>query len=144
MTLNATSYKCTAEELDEFKIIARKMIAFREWLPQLPFLLPVEGLSGTLEHVSQTNNYQFSWSVCFHVDFVAELMFRGFLTMCEKIDAEHYVLFPKLHFQRCVVFLNKLHIAKRLKKKAKKFRLSTNTVFEDVCKAIVKQHGPNW
>lgn len=97
-----------------------------------------------MERLARENPYQFSWSVSFDIDFVAELMFYGYLTMCEKIDKDSYVLFPKLHHKRCVLFLENLHISKSRRKACKKFCFSANLAFDEVCAGIIKQHGENW
>ena len=93
---------------------------------------------------AQRNPYEFSWSVCFDVDFVAQLMYNGYLTMCEKVSVDNFILFPKLHHQRCVLFLPNLHIERRKRQLAKRFKISINKAFATVCDEIVKQHGQNW
>lgn len=93
---------------------------------------------------AELNPYEFSWSVCFDVDFVAQLMYAGYLTMCEKIDPRRFILFPKLHHKRCVLFLKNLHIERRKKQLAKRFTISINKAFAKVCAGIIEQHGENW
>ena len=93
---------------------------------------------------AERNACEFSWSVCFDVDFVAQLMYNGYLTMCEMVSMDSFILIPKLHHQRCVLFLTGLYIERRKKRLVKRVKISTNKAFAKVCDEIIKQHGQNW
>ena len=87
---------------------------------------------------------EFCWSTCFKSEFVASLMYEGFLPMAVK-EGNIEVLFPKLHVNRCLVPFSELPRPHRsTMKKAKRFQFKVNTHFTDVAKGIVRQHGENW
>jgi len=81
---------------------------------------------------------EFCYARIYHYRLVAALMMEGFL----PIAAEGVIL-PKLHHKRCVVSLpGGLHVSKSIRKKSKKFRLTTNQSFDRVVEGCRRQHGP--
>lgn len=94
--------------------------------------------------MARQHSKDFTWALSFEPDFVAELMSLGFLTMCESLPDDMYLLMPKLHSRRCVLRMSDLHVGKSTRKKAKKFHISMDAAFADVCARIVQQHGENW
>ena len=51
---------------------------------------------------------EFTWTLCFRPSFVAALSYEGFLSICSDQGGSAqpglYVLLPKMHVQRCVVY----------------------------------------
>ena len=44
------------------------------------------------------------------IDFIAALMYEGFLPMANRVAGPHkYCLLPKLHHKRCLITLNGTH-----------------------------------
>jgi hypothetical protein len=54
------------------------------------------------------------------------------LALHSQVAAALYVLLPKLHEKRCVLYFDKLHEPKQAKKKTKHYRLSSNRAFHEV------------
>mmetsp|Transcript_17610 Transcript_17610/g.32382 ORF Transcript_17610/g.32382 Transcript_17610/m.32382 type:complete len:339 (-) Transcript_17610:427-1443(-) len=115
------------------------------WLGNIPFISScTEDLSSLTLQLATTNPQDFHWAVSFEPDFIAELMLNGFLTMCEKIRNNEFILLPKLHVERCLLDLSTFQVKRSTRKKAKGFKMSLNKSFCQVCQEIVKQHGRNW
>ncbi|CAK9095393.1 Leucyl/phenylalanyl-tRNA--protein transferase (L/F-transferase) (Leucyltransferase) (Phenyalanyltransferase) [Durusdinium trenchii] len=114
------------------------------WLFRIPFINQHEDVAKVAQQVAELNPGEFNWAVSLDPEFIAELMFHGFITMCERLDSETVVLLPKLHTSRSVLVLKDFHISKSTRKKAKQFHLSLDQAFDRVCQGIVAQHGPSW
>jgi Leu/Phe-tRNA-protein transferase len=81
---------------------------------------------------------EFCYTRTCHYRLVAQLMVEGFLPI-----ATEGIILPKLHHERCVIFLPQdLHISKSVRKKAKKYTFTINREFERVVQACRQQHGP--
>eukprot|EP00939_MAST-03C_sp_MAST-3C-sp1_P003727 g3727.t1 len=56
-----------------------------------------------------------------------------------------YIMLPKLHQSRCVIFpIATFHVQKTARKRSKGFELSVDQDFEGVVKGCRAQHGMNW
>jgi Leu/Phe-tRNA-protein transferase len=83
---------------------------------------------------------EFCQTHIFHHKLIIHLMAEGYLPMANKS-----VLLPKLHVQRCVMWLpNQLHISKSTRKKSSKFTITLNTAFRDVVNGCHEQHSNCW
>jgi len=87
----------------------------------------------------------------FDVGFVARLMEAGFLVMSadlnydEKEKAEpFFILLPKLHLVRSVLFFPELHIKKSIRHFLPEFELKVNTDFDLILEKCIKIHGDDW
>eukprot|EP01066_Platyproteum_vivax_P011750 Platyproteum_vivax@DN5329_c0_g1_i1.p1 len=123
----------------------------------VPMLVPYRSVSRLLEaFVVDRWMHDFCWSPCFHPQWVADLMYFGFLPMCEKTQKrltekngkrkfkDLFVLMPKLHLHRCVLKMKDLHIGRSTKKRAKSFTITINKNFDGVVEGCHRQHGSNW
>jgi Leu/Phe-tRNA-protein transferase len=82
----------------------------------------------------------FCYTQHFHHKLITQLMAEGFL----PIATEGYLL-PKLHIHRCCITLPRgLVIHKSVRKKARRFELTTNQAFEDVIAGCKNQHTHCW
>lgn len=80
---------------------------------------------------------EFCYTRTYHCRLMAQLMVEGFLPI-----ASEGVILPKLHNERCVIFLpHDLHISKSARKKARKFAFTVNREFDRVVEACRQQHG---
>jgi len=93
----------------------------------------------------------------FNEDFVSRLMKAGFLVMStelkdEESDTENeiealepfYILLPKLHLVRSVLFFPDLHIKKSIRHFISKYELRVNTDFDFILDKCVQIHGQDW
>jgi Leu/Phe-tRNA-protein transferase len=93
----------------------------------------------------------------FNEDFINRLMKAGFLVMSTELrdedsDTENegeaaepfYILLPKLHLVRSVLFFSDLHIKKSIRPFISKFELRINTDFEFILDKCVQIHGSDW
>jgi Leu/Phe-tRNA-protein transferase len=86
--------------------------------------------------------------------FIADLMAAGFLVMSTEIEAElsgeeeeeepHYLLLPKLHLVRSVLFFEELHIKRSLKPLLSRYELKVDRDFELIMNRCVETHGDDW
>ncbi len=83
--------------------------------------------------------------------FIARLMKAGFLVMSSKIvdpeaenDAEYFILLPKLHLVRSVLFFDRLHIKKSIKRHLSRFELRPDADFDYILDRCIQVHGDDW
>ena len=89
--------------------------------------------------------------------FINRLMEAGFLVMSvelkdddsntenESEDAEpFYILLPKLHLVRSVLFFPDLHIKKSIRRFLSQYELRVNTDFDFILDKCVQIHGSDW
>jgi Leu/Phe-tRNA-protein transferase len=87
---------------------------------------------------------------CFALDFspvfIARLMRAGFLVMstCFADDPSCYLLLPKLHLVRSVLFFPDLHIKKSIKRFLSRYELRVDTDFDDIVDRCAAVHGQDW
>jgi len=91
----------------------------------------------------------------FEPDFVSRLMEAGFLVMstefkdeAKKNEAEapppFYVLLPKLHLVRSVLFFPELHIKRSVHRFLPRYELRVDTDFDLILDKCVQIHGAEW
>jgi Leu/Phe-tRNA-protein transferase len=92
----------------------------------------------------------YAWSLCFDAPFVSRLCLEGILPICCELELGNgvspglYILLPKLHVQRCVLLPGKLHISKKVRKRAARYRLTVCQAFDEVLQQCIHQHGVAW
>jgi Leu/Phe-tRNA-protein transferase len=92
---------------------------------------------------------EFCISPDFEPAFIARLMKAGFLVMSTRLtdpeeDDEQFILLPKLHLARSVLFLDNLHIKKSIKRHLEKYQLYYNTDFDCIIDRCIETHGDDW
>jgi len=88
----------------------------------------------------------------FEPEFIARLMEAGFLVMSAIIETEdgepHYLMLPKLHLLRSVLFFDNLHIKKSIRgfldSKKYDWELRTDSDFETIIDRCLEKHGDDW
>ena len=81
--------------------------------------------------------------MCLHIIITLQC-YEGFLPMCTEVAPSLFVLLPKLHEQRCVLFFDNLHQPKQAKKRSKHYKLTSNKAFGAVMQGCIDQHGEAW
>jgi Leu/Phe-tRNA-protein transferase len=94
---------------------------------------------------------EFCVSLDFDSDFIARLMEAGFLVMSSRIEDEeipasqkHFILLPKLHLTRSVLFFDNLHVKKSIKRHLSRFELRFDTDFDIILDHCLETHGDDW
>ena len=106
---------------------------------------------------------EFCIALNFKADFVARLMKAGFLVMSLKLSASdeaaapeeadsseaaapdgYFVLLPKLHLIRSVLFFDKLHIKNSIKRYLCRFELCFDADFDYIVDRCITVHGDEW
>ena len=88
----------------------------------------------------------FCWSLTFTAPFFARLCAEGFLPICCELGGGSglYVLLPKLHQQRCILRFDAVHVPRKTRRRAKRYRLSVGSAFDEVIDGCIEQHGESW
>jgi len=111
-----------------------------------------------VDELLETNyDEEFCLAGDFSGDFLGRLMEAGFLVMSaelpgklpeegenDEIPEQVYILLPKLHLTRSVLFFHELHIKKRIRPFLSKYELRINTDFELILDKCVEIHGSDW
>ena len=91
---------------------------------------------------------EFCVSLNFDSDFIARLMEAGFLVMsCVTADDEgepFFLLLPKLHLVRSVLFFDKLHVKKSIKRHLGRYELRADADFDRIVDRCLEIHGQAW
>jgi Leu/Phe-tRNA-protein transferase len=88
-------------------------------------------------------------ALSFAPDFVAELVYYGFLPMAERTrlaggEPPTVIMLPKLHRKRCVLQWPDLHVGRTVLRAGRRYRLSVDCEFEAVIAGCHAQHGESW
>jgi Leu/Phe-tRNA-protein transferase len=115
---------------------------------EMPLISPGDDLDLVKRRIMAEGQDDFAWSLHFKPPFLAELFYAGFLPICTELcpppDAV-WVLLPKFHRERAVLKLpDNLHIGKKIRKQAKKYRFSVGQDFDAVVAGCIEQHGETW
>ena len=94
-------------------------------------------------------NEEFCIAAVFNEKFVGRLMEAGFLVMSAKlVDDEReepiYILLPKLHLVRSVLFFPELRVKKSIRPFLSRYELRVDTDFDLVLDKCVQTHGDAW
>jgi Leu/Phe-tRNA-protein transferase len=106
---------------------------------------------------------EFVVSDSFDPRFLASLMYSGFLVMSVKFDADDgedtedtkackdekedkdfYILLPKHHIKRSVLFFENLHTGKTIKKHLSGYELRAGADYDTIVKKCIQIHGDDW
>ena len=120
------------------------------WLAQIPLLTPKMCENGSLPavtaHIAKHWPSDFCWSSCFEPSFLAALMYEGYLpTAHGPVEGPiEYILLPKLHQERCIVFFEDLRVSRSVRSNSREYELSVDTAFDEVVEKCLAQHGESW
>jgi Leu/Phe-tRNA-protein transferase len=111
-------------------------------------ILPGDNPHRVVDAMLETEyNQEFCISVDFSVDFIAGLMEAGFLAMSARIELAEgpfYILLPKLHLTRSVLFFDQLHIKKSIKRYLTRYELYHDIDFDLIIERCLEIHGDDW
>jgi Leu/Phe-tRNA-protein transferase len=118
------------------------------------FISPKDNLDRVVDALLDTNYAEeFCLALDFDPLFVASLMAAGFLVMSADMHAEEpnnedkqgdFLLLPKLHLIRSVLFFPDLHIKRSLKPLLSRYELRVDTDFEVILNRCIAIHGDDW
>ena len=82
----------------------------------------------------------------FDPEFTARLMEAGFLVMSVNIgeDEPDYIMLPKLHLERSVLFFEKLRVKKSIRRFLTRYELRADVEFDRIVDRCVEKHGEEW
>ena len=95
-------------------------------------------------------NEEFCIAVIFNVKFISRLMEAGFLVMSTELNDDDgqeepfYILLPKLHLVRSVLFYPELHIKKSIRPFLSRYELGVDMDFDLILDKCVQIHGDAW
>lgn len=89
---------------------------------------------------------EFCVSPSFNTEFGAQLVLAGFLLMSFRlaIPESRYILLPKLHKHRSILFFDKLHESRSAKRLLPLYELRTDLNHEEIIDTCIKIHGDDW
>jgi Leu/Phe-tRNA-protein transferase len=111
---------------------------------------PQDDLAWIVNAILETGyDEEFCVSPNFEPAFIARLMKAGFLVMSARLtdpegENEQFILLPKLHQIRSVLFFDNLHVKKTIKRHLEKYKLCYNTDFDHIIDRCIKTHGDDW
>jgi Leu/Phe-tRNA-protein transferase len=94
-------------------------------------------------------NEEFCVARDFDPEFIVRLMEAGFLVMSADIAGKNeqepdYLLLPKLHLERSVLFFENLHIKKTIRRFLNRCELRPDAEFDYIIERCVEKHGSDW
>ena len=93
-------------------------------------------------------NKEFCVAVDFSPEFISGLMEAGFLVMSAKITGSEnqffYILLPKLHLVRSVLFFENLLIKKSIRRHLNRYELRVDDSFNFILNRCLEVHGEDW
>ena len=100
------------------------------------------------EIIASDFNDEFCFALDFEPEFVARLMEAGFLIMSANIRNKKtesaYLLFPKLHTWRSVLFFENLHVKKSIRRYLNRYELRADVEFDYILNRCIEKHGDDW
>jgi Leu/Phe-tRNA-protein transferase len=111
------------------------------------FITPSDDCRKVVEHMLETNySEEYCLAEAFTPDFIVKLMSAGFLVMSVNLseDDPYYILLPKLHLVRSVLFYENLHIKKSIRKLLNRYELKADADFDYIIDRCVEKHGNDW
>jgi Leu/Phe-tRNA-protein transferase len=115
-----------------------------QWAGDYPCLRPQDDIAALMPEIVKKLEGDFCVSTSFDPGFIQRLVYFGLMPMSTQHSPNTYILLPKLHQHRCVIFLapnSSLHVPHKAVKRAKKFSLVTNKNFDLVVAKCHEQHG---
>ena len=112
-------------------------------------IMPWDDPRQVVDVMLQTNyEGDFCVSPFFDTDFIIRLMEAGFLIMSAEVTDENgepgYILLPRLHLVRSVLFYENLHIKKSIKRYLNRYELRFNSHFNYIVNRCIEVHGNAW
>jgi Leu/Phe-tRNA-protein transferase len=118
-------------------------------------IFPQDNLDLTIDALLDIDyGKEFCLAPDFHPEFIADLMAAGFLVMSTEVEEEPsdtegdkepgYLLLPKLHLTRSVLFFEDLHVKRSLKPLLSRYKLEVDRDFERIMNRCVAIHGDDW
>ena len=93
-------------------------------------------------------NEEFCIAGDFSPQFISRMMEAGFLVMSANLAEEYeepdYILLPKLHLERSVLFFENLHIKKSVRRLLNRYELRPDAEFDRIIDRCVEKHGDAW
>jgi Leu/Phe-tRNA-protein transferase len=114
------------------------------------YISPDDDCQKTVDAMIATDyGEEFCLAVDFSPEFVKRLMKAGFLVMSanlteEKDEEPAYILLPKLHLVRSVLFFENLHIKKSIRRFLDRYELRPDAEFDRIIERCVEIHGDDW
>jgi Leu/Phe-tRNA-protein transferase len=117
------------------------------------FIRPEDDLDWIVDALLITNyNEEFCLALDFEPVFIAELMAAGFLVMSmgfdtgtdDPPDAPRFLLMPKLHLERSVLFWEDLREGKTIRRLLPRYKLRVDTDFDYILGHCAAVHGDAW
>ncbi|MDR2149717.1 MAG: GNAT family N-acetyltransferase [Spirochaetaceae bacterium] len=87
---------------------------------------------------------EFCFAFSFEPDFIAALMKAGFLVMSIELMDDSYLLVPKIHLTRSIIFFDRLHIKKSIRRLLSSYELRFNSDFDTILDRCLAIHGSDW
>jgi Leu/Phe-tRNA-protein transferase len=87
---------------------------------------------------------EFCVAINFDPPFIARLMDAGFLVMSASAGGGRYILLPKLHLVRSVLFFENLHVKKSIRRFLPRYELRFDGDFDRILDRCVTIHGDDW
>ena len=91
---------------------------------------------------------EFCVAADFSPEFIAGLMEAGFLVMSTSVSGPYeqpcYILLPKLHLVRSVLFFENLHIKKSIRRYLNRYELRFDEDFDLIVSRCLDIHGQGW
>ncbi|MDR2759938.1 MAG: GNAT family N-acetyltransferase [Spirochaetaceae bacterium] len=117
-------------------------------------IFPQDDLDRTIDALLDIDYAQeFCLASDFEPVFIAGLMAAGFLVMSTEVEEEPtgtedeepcYLLLPKLHLTRSVLFFEDLHVKRSLKPLLPRYKLEVDRDFERIMNRCIEIHGEDW
>jgi Leu/Phe-tRNA-protein transferase len=116
------------------------------------FIAPGDDYGGIVDAMLETD-YQgeFCLGLSFDPVFIARLMAAGFLVMsAAPLEPDspdippQYILLPKLHLERSVIFFPDLRETKTVRRLLKHYELRFDTDFDRILERCAEIHGEDW
>ena len=113
------------------------------------FITPSDDCQRIVDAMLNTNySEEYCLAESFEPEFIAKLMEAGFLVMSMNLSKEDpfYLLLPKLHLVRSVLFYENLHIKKSVRKLLSRYgyELRADADFDYIIDRCVEKHGDDW
>jgi Leu/Phe-tRNA-protein transferase len=115
-------------------------------------IFPQDDLEDVVDMLVETDYAEdFCLAAEFDPAFVAALMEAGFLVMSAEVapfpeddEGPRYLLLPKLHQIRSVLFFEDLHVKRSVKPLLSRYELGVNRDFDRILDRCVAVHGDDW
>jgi len=112
------------------------------------YISPEDDCNAIVDAMLATNySEEYCIAEGFDPEFTARLMEAGFLVMSVNIgeeDEPHYIMLPKLHIERSVLFFENLHIKKSIRRLLNRYELRADVEFDRIIDRCVEKHDSDW